>query len=269
MQTAPTAPSLCEDPYDLVHAPNAAQLSDDAHTTDDGWERVTGLVSRYFGKFDAEREAAALAKDYPPKTKQQYLDLWAHYRDEGIALSAAMDAFYRHGLLTEGYHEEVLAVEDVLRPVIGERLTERKLSHNVLRVQGRADLIVRHNPLQVSVFDFKRAKRGEQYGSKGECKSAAIPRSARWSRADKCHMTTAWPLEHLVCSKFNQYAMQISLYSYLLELQGYSVCETAIFLIRAKGEVDRIDVPYLKDEAELVLANRAAELLTPTQRTDI
>lgn len=264
MQTAPTAPSLCDDPYELVHAPNAAQLSDDAHTTDDGWERVTGLLARYFGKFDAEREADALVQKHGLKTKQEYLDLWAHYRDEGIALSAAMDSFYRHGLLTDGYHEEVLGVEAALRSVEGERLTERKLRHNVLRVQGRADLIVRHSPLQVSVFDFKRAKRGEQFGSKGESKSAAIPRSARWSTADKCHMTTAWPLEHLVCSKFNQYAMQISLYAYLLELQGYDIRETAILLIRAKGEVDRIDVPYLKSEAELVLANRAAELLTPT-----
>lgn len=63
------------------------------------------------------------------------------------------------------------------------------------------------------------------------------------------------PIEYLPCSKYNAYSLQSSLYSYMLEEEGFIRADSAITHITNYDEstADRIPVPYLKDEIKAML----------------
>lgn len=66
------------------------------------------------------------------------------------------------------------------------------------------------------------------------------------------------PISHLSCNKFNKYALQLSMYAYILECYGYVVRHlrfTHIVLDENENEVQRLPykIPYLRNECIAVL----------------
>lgn len=253
------------DPHAVVERIGACSLSMDAHTDQPGWMRVSDVLDFFCGRFNSQSEAEYYAgkaqkKGETHKTVAYYLAEWESLANQGTAVSNAMDNYYRYGVMDTQYLDYYLAVDALISHLGGERLTERRLAHEELQLQGRADLVVLDG-FTVSVFDFKRAKQGEEFGTYGQSKSAAIPKDVYWRAKDAgMREVMRYPLNHLNTSKHNRYTMQISLYAYLLKLQGYEVAETAILLMRGGGKVERIDVPFLEEEAHNALCWRACQL---------
>lgn len=255
----PSKPVQAFDPHAVVERIGACSLSGDAHTDQPGWMRVSDVLDHFCGRFNVESEAEYCAKKFG-KTKEHYLTEWDSLARQGTAVSDAMDNYYRHGIVDSDYLGYYLATDAIIDHLPGERLTERRVAHADLQLQGRADLIVLDG-FTVSVFDFKRAKQGGSHGELGQSPSAAIPTEPYWrSENAGMRMNMRYPLQHLNASKRNRYALQISLYAYLLKLQGYEVAETAILLMRGRGKVERIDVPFLEEEAHNALCWRACQL---------
>lgn len=64
-----------------------------------------------------------------------------------------------------------------------------------------------------------------------------------------------YPLDMLPASKFNIYALQLSLYAYILEQWGYTLAENGLEIMHfALGQPPKLlKVPYLKREVEIML----------------
>ena len=64
-----------------------------------------------------------------------------------------------------------------------------------------------------------------------------------------------YPLDMLEASKFNIYALQLSLYAYILEQWGYKLVEGGLEIIHFPigKEPQLLKIPYLKEEVQLML----------------
>lgn len=85
-------------------------------------------------------------------------------------------------------------------------------------------------------------------------------KSNDWVSTDS---TLLYPLDHIPSSKFHKYAMQLSLYAYILECWGYKLLDNGLEIIHypIKGEPVLIKIPYLKNEVELMLRHYKATTL--------
>jgi len=63
-----------------------------------------------------------------------------------------------------------------------------------------------------------------------------------------------YPINHLENSKFNIYALQLSLYAYILEQWGYTLVDNGLEIIHIRNNNNQlIKIPYLKNEVKLLL----------------
>lgn len=62
------------------------------------------------------------------------------------------------------------------------------------------------------------------------------------------------PLEHLMDCKHNRYAMQLSMYAYILEKAGFEVQEIGYSFYKnyEKEAVEHVEVPFLREECESI-----------------
>lgn len=72
-----------------------------------------------------------------------------------------------------------------------------------------------------------------------------------------------YPLDMLEASKFNIYALQLSLYAYILEQWGYKLMTNGLEIIHFPlvGEPLLLKMPYLKEEVEIMLNHHKLSLL--------
>ena len=70
----------------------------------------------------------------------------------------------------------------------------------------------------------------------------------------KSYGTYNKPINNIPKNEYYKYALQLSIYRYMLELWGYKVGE--LYLIHLQDELKRIEVPYLKKEVELIFNKR-------------
>ncbi len=72
-----------------------------------------------------------------------------------------------------------------------------------------------------------------------------------------------YPLDMLEASKFNKYALQLSLYAYILEQWGYKLLPNGLEIIHFPVGTKPllIKIPYLKEEIEIMLNHHKSTLL--------
>jgi len=77
-----------------------------------------------------------------------------------------------------------------------------------------------------------------------------------------------YPLDMLECSKFNIYALQLSLYAYILEQWGYTLVQDGLEIIHfPMGHPPRLlKMPYLREEIIIMLNHHKQSLENATQQ---
>lgn len=112
-----------------------------------------------------------------------------------------------------------------------EVVTEYIIYDNYYCVAGTVDLILKNNNNEIIIIDHKTNEKIDKKNFFSKMK---------------------FPLNHLDDCSFNHYCLQLSLYAYILEIQGFITKKLYINHIK-KNKDNYIEIPYLKQEAILML----------------
>ncbi len=205
-------------------------------------ESVTTLVDNSFPKFDAQERAKYTAAKNGMSV-QEVIDMWERKgresRELGTSLHQKIDNYYQ-GITS--YEDptfrlfKMFAEKNQLNPY----RSEWGVYDYDLGVAGTIDF-VDYQDGEYSIYDWKRSEKiisnglplkANQYGEKG-----------------------CYPLEHLDNSPYYHYAMQLSIYKYILE-RNYDIKITHLRLGIFHPSYARyyvLEMPYLANEAETLL----------------
>lgn len=199
---------------------------------------VTQLVKKFKEPFN-ENIVYACAK----KQNREPDDLKLEWKQKGkIAL---LKGNYIHDTLDILFRRPELAQNCDLKPVYDEirayipksqkLYPEKIIGDEELGVVGRVDLIGKEDKI-IFVYDYKTNDLDK-----------------------KVYNNLKPPLQHLEDKPINEYALQLSLYAYMLERQGYKVGGLKLFDIQ-QGAVEVIELPYLKEEIKKMLEYKDKQL---------
>lgn len=131
---------------------------------------------------------------------------------------------------------------------------EKRVFLESFRVAGMIDVpIIKGN--KFCILDWKTNKdtlhKTSGYYRKQKVNGMWV-KTTEWIENGKCFK---YPLNNLQCSKFNIYALQLSLYAYILEQWGFILAEGGLEIMHFPlGEKPKlIKIPYLKEEVEIML----------------
>lgn len=212
-------------------------------------DSVTTIVESLFAAFDADYWAARKAT--PTHTAEQIKAEWAARGEQARTLGTQLhDRIERHYL---GYEPDAEALTDkAFRhfmqfaaevPLLPYR-TEWKIYSERARIAGTLDFLA-YDGRKFEIYDWKRS-------SKLVDSCGAVIDSDRYGR----HALA--PVEHVPDTVFHHYALQVSLYRYILE-QEYGIVVAAGHLGTFHPDYERpyvLDLPYLRAEAAAILNSR-------------
>ena len=228
---------------------------------------VTGLLHMYAQEFDPR---AALTTMTPEKREELAArgagstddEILAYWRCNGEVQRARGQLLHYHAeqLLNDRGVEEPHSpelqqahrlIKDFL-PARGLRpfRSEVCLYHDGLHLAGQADLLCLDEDDRVVVCDWKRS---------------------REIRLTNPFRTLKEPLENLPDSNYWTYALQLNLYTYILEDQyGYEVSCMFLFVVHPNVSSPRvISVPRLADEIRLLVEHEVTSCAASTTADDL
>lgn len=132
---------------------------------------------------------------------------------------------------------------------------EKRVFLKDFRVAGMIDVPI-FKDSKFCILDWKTNKdtlhETTGYYRKKKSASGQYIKTNEWVITDK---RFKYPLDMLPASKFNIYALQLSLYAYILEQWGYTLVNNGLEIMHfPMGEKPRLlKVPYLKQEVEIML----------------
>lgn len=133
---------------------------------------------------------------------------------------------------------------------------EKKVYLKDFLIAGMIDVpLIYKDGKHFSILDWKTNK-DELHRTTGYYKKKLVGGS--WVKTNQWIETDdrfKYPLDMLQASKFNIYALQLSLYAYILEQWGYKLLEGGLEIIHFPllNESKIIKIPYLKHEVEVML----------------
>lgn len=214
---------------------------------DDVFESVTTVVENCFAKFDkkywAERKR--------PSDPQSLIDEWdakaAVARDLGTLMHDRIERHYlgeSHdpGSLTDPTFRHFLNFDKEF-PLTPYR-TEWRIFSERYRIAGTLDFLAVDSDGRLTIYDWKRStKVVDSYGN---------------IRSDCFGRRAFAPLNHLPDTTYNHYALQVSIYRFILaEHYGIDVGRARLGVFHP--ELPRhycVELPYLRDEVETLLTYR-------------
>jgi hypothetical protein len=217
------------------------------------YESVSKFLERFYPVFDVDMMAYASAKSTGFETsKEEYKTQWKEYGEkragEGNALDSSIDRYERSMV--------ILPENEDLRPVILSIVSEYKEYHKVFQQQvmyskkhliaGTSDKLCLFSKSPLSVVDIGDYK---SY-SKG------LPQIDLDKHGKRKHNFMLGPLSHLIDSKFNRCALQLSMYAYLLSQQtGRRIGKLFIHLVPPDDPLThrKIGMPYMKETIQSML----------------
>ena len=183
---------------------------------------VTTFVSQFFAKFEAEKIATRLVKSSPKymgMTVQEVLQLWRDAADHGTLVHEQIENF----ILNQTPLTEPKAIHGVnwlknfLMKSSFDVYSEVIIYSEELQLCGTIDLLLfDKNSNEYIIMDWKTSKAigTKAFGNK----KGVLPAS-----------------ENIQDTKFNHYALQLSLYRYLLE-QYYGFNVSSHYIVHLKDE---------------------------------
>lgn len=214
------------------------------------FDSVTTIVEDCFEKFDADYWATAKSRGDEAQ-RRRLLDEWERKGREAREAGTLMhERIERHYLGCEpdpGSECDptfirflAFARQFVLRPY----RSEWRIYSEPYRVAGTLDFLERRPDGRFVIYDWKRSTK-------------VVSPDGRI--LDNCYGRTARrPISTLQYTTYNHYALQVSIYRYILELHyGIRVSEAylGVFHPDMPGYY-RVALPYLRDEAEALLKSR-------------
>lgn len=202
---------------------------------------VTTLIDLYTPKFDPQgiiTARKALEKGITPREQAR---LWEEQSKEACVKGTETHLIAQQ--LLEGTYAypqdanvDLNAKLKVLQPVCEELkpyliACEQVIYNEKLGIAGTIDLLTLYNN-KIDIWDWKT-----------NSKPIII---------DKYYEMMLPPLQHLPHNNYYKYALQLSLYRYLLELEEYNMGNLGLLHIK-KNNMDKIMLPNLREEVILML----------------
>lgn len=237
--------------YNQLNAHNRdllIEFDEERHEYFHGGQRlksVTTLVEECFPKFDAEywsrRKAPSMGMT-PEQLRQKWEDDARRSRDLGTEMHAKIEDYYLgHDAGDDGDAYRLFrmfAAENHLCPY----RTEWRIFHEDYAIAGTLDFLERTPDGTFNIYDWKRSKK--LVDARGN-----IEKENRW------HSTALPPVAHLSDTSFYHYALQLSMYRFILSRKyGINVSRMRLGVFHPSYSTYYVvDVPYLYNEVEAIL----------------
>ena len=216
------------------------------------FKSVTTIVDECFKQFDADywarRKAPSLGM-----TPQQVKDMWNRKGEISRNLGTQMHTKIEHYYLGTPHHLDDQDGTDRLFALFTKNhtlhpyRTEWAIFDEESRVAGTLDFLDYQNG-KFSIYDWKRSNK-------------VVDRNGTPEKANRWGDHAYAPIAHIVDTTFWHYALQVSIYRYILE-KNYGIQVSDNHLAVFHPDYDRphvVDTPYLKDEVISVLNKRKSE----------
>lgn len=213
------------------------------------FKSVTTLVEECFPRFDAVYWANRKAAQ-EGVTPQELLDRWeknaCHARNLGTAMHEKIEHYY----LGEDAGDDadafslfrLFAADHTLHPY----RTEWRIFIEEYGIAGTLDFLELTPDGTFNIYDWKRSQK-------------LISPSGEIEIQSRFHKTALYPISHLDDTSYYHYALQLSIYRYILETK-YDIRVSAMRLGVFHPSYSTyyiVDVPYLRDEVITVLGSKA------------
>ena len=203
---------------------------------------VTTLIEDCFPKFDADYWAARKAAELNT-TAEALKAQWAAKAQLACELGTAMHdkiEKYYMGINSESDETFDLFLQFTKEHTLHPYRTEWRIYFEEYGVAGTLDFLEYQNGI-FTIYDWKRSEKLVQNGT--------IERESRWGNKALA------PVSHLSDTTYYHYALQVSMYRYILE-QKYDihVSQNRLAVFHPKnGRYHLIDIPYLREEVIAIL----------------
>lgn len=188
---------------------------------------VTTLIKLYSNEFDPTGEITQRYAFKNGMTVEQVKSEWElkaqTSRDRGTLLHKVIEDYFNTGMLDKEHYALTSEVNKL--GLSGKKKCEVMLFNEKYRLAGIADLIINGK----EIYDWKTNKAINFF--------------------NKYNQKLQHPLDHLDDCEYNKYAVQLSLYAYMLG----GVSKMAILWIDPENKIHYIAVPYMKQEVENLL----------------
>ena len=136
---------------------------------------------------------------------------------------------------------------DLERGVYPEFLIAVTSRDGILKVSGQIDCLIK-NGNEITILDWKTNRE--------------IKKESYYNRSTKQHQMMKFPLNNIQDSNYWHYALQLSLYAYLLQILHPEFVIKGLKLIHINREQKETEyeVPYLKDDVERMLKHYKKQL---------
>lgn len=227
---------LCFDELEHLYTCNGKQL-----------ESVTTVVENCFNKFDAdywaERKASQLGIT-PEEIKAEWEAKAQQARDLGTMMHDKIEKYYL-GIESESDETFDMFLQFAAEHKLNPYRTEWRIYYEEYGIAGTLDFL-EYSDGKFTIYDWKRS-------TKLVC-NGAVEKESRFRQF------ALPPIGHISDSTFYHYALQVSFYRYILEKKyGIVVSAGRLAVFHPdNGRYYLIDIPYLRNEVEAILATRKA-----------
>lgn len=200
---------------------------------------VTTFIGQFFKPFNAKEIARKLAKFPCNKAKKHgvryFLKEWKEAAEFGTRVHEGIEEHFRSNCFKADKRETDYIVQAInwfytqkTIPRATNLEVEKIIYSEELGIAGTIDLLL-YNGNTITLVDWKTSKAINKKAYKGE--------------------KGLKPLQEIDDCNYNKYTMQLSLYAYMLELQGYGVDKLVLAHLK-EDKVKEYVVPY---ERELII----------------
>lgn len=234
-----------------VYGKHKIFFDDSNHTYFDShknrYSSVTQLLSSFQEKFDAPKIAAIIAKK-EGRTTEDVLKEWEDKKDSSVdwgnLIHNNLENFWKLQPYDAQFEKLAREISDMVA-YAKEVLPEVLIYYADKKIAGQSDLVVNRN---ANVYDFYDYKTNESKGIVFDSMAVKNGEIKYYNRYFK------YPMAHLEDCNYVKYALQLSIYAYMAEMEfGWKIGRLAILFIDKKLNLNPIPVPYMRFEAELLL----------------
>lgn len=203
---------------------------------------VTTLIDDYFPKFDADYWAARKAPQLgstPELLKAQWAAKAQRACELGTELHDKIEKYYM-GITNECDETFDLFLQFTKEHTLHPYRTEWRIFYEEYGIAGTLDFLEYHNGA-FTIYDWKRSEK--------LIKNGVVEIENPW------HKTALPPISNLADTTYYHYALQVSMYRYILEKKyDIIVSQNRLAVFHPNNHrYHLIDLPYLKREVETIL----------------